>query len=95
MLVLDLLIGVAEGMAPFFNITVCLSTKIVLLVLYITNIIFDFRGSSDVLDVRFVHEVVLSCLRKVLLSNHSAVRLRLLHIDRVHTLTNSLEHRLI
>ena len=68
-------------MATLFYIAIGLCTKVVILVLYVANIVFDLGGSSDVLYVGFIHHVMLSCLRKVLFSNHSPVRLRLLHID--------------
>ena len=82
-------------MASLLYVAIRLSTKVVILVLYVADIVFNFWSRSDVLNVCFVHQIMLSCLRKVLLSNHSAVRLRLLHIDWINTLTNSLEHWLV
>lgn len=81
LLVFDLLVLVTQRVPPFLYIAVRLRCKVVVVILNVTDLVFDFRSSSDVLYVRFVHQVVLSSLRKILLSNHAAIRLRFLYID--------------
>lgn len=81
LLVFDLLVLVTQRVPPFLYIAVRLRCKVVVVILNVTDLVFNFRSSSDVLYVRFVHQVVLSSLRKILLSNHAAIRLRFLYID--------------
>ena len=67
-------------MAPLLYIAIGLGAEVVFMVMYVGDVVLYFGCRSDVLDVRLVHHIMLSCLREILLSYHSSVRLRLFHI---------------
>lgn len=68
-----LLVVSAKGVAPFLNIVVGLLSEVLILILQVADFIFYLRGCPDMLDICFFDHAVVSCLREVLLSNHSAV----------------------
>lgn len=63
----------AEGVTSLLDVVVGLLCEVLILILEVADFVFDLRCSPDVLDVCFFDHAVVSCLRKVLLSDHTTV----------------------